>query len=90
MFASKDKFLPKVFGLKLNGRAVSVRLAPAISYFEDMNIPGADFYAINHVRAIVDYKLKEVKLKLRERVRYIQFNFFRRGIDERVKEGGMA
>jgi hypothetical protein len=27
IFASKDKFLPKVFGLKLNGRSVSVRLA---------------------------------------------------------------
>jgi hypothetical protein len=40
MFVSKDNFLPKVFGLKLNGRSVSVRLAPAISYFEDMNIPG--------------------------------------------------
>jgi hypothetical protein len=62
MFASKDNFLPRVFGLKLNGRSVSVRLAPAISCFEDMNIPGADFCAINHVRAIVDYKLKEDKL----------------------------
>ena len=58
MLASKDNFLPKVFGLKLNDRSVSVRLAPAISYFEDMNIPGADLCAVNHVRAIVDYKLK--------------------------------
>jgi hypothetical protein len=41
--------------------SVSVRLAPAISYFEDMNIPGADFCAVNYVRAIVDYKLKEAK-----------------------------
>jgi hypothetical protein len=43
MFASKDNFLPKVFGLKLNGCFVSVRLAPAISYFEGMDITGADF-----------------------------------------------
>ena len=48
MFASKDDFLPKVFGLKLNGRSVSVRRAPAISYFEDMNIPGAAFCVVNH------------------------------------------
>jgi hypothetical protein len=58
MFASKDNFLPKNFGLKLNDRSVSVRLAPAISYFEDMNI---HFCAVNRVRAIVDYKLKEAK-----------------------------
>ena len=63
MFVSKDNFLPKVFGLKLNGRSVSLRLAPAISYFEDMNIPGADFCAVNQVRAMVmNYKLKEAKL----------------------------
>ena len=61
MFASKDKFLPKFFGLKLNDRSVSVRLARAISYFEDTNIPGANLCAVNHVRAIVDYKLKEAK-----------------------------
>jgi hypothetical protein len=43
----------------LNGRSGS---APAISHFKDLNILGADICAVNHVQAIMDYKLKEAKL----------------------------